>query len=101
MGRMAAGVLLAGLGVVDHVGKIVVSGIERLHFGGAIIALVARGDAFLVAAQRVDDLGDGRRSAIGEMAAIGLVGIRGHQQRERDEASGQAMQSAFHSGHNR
>jgi hypothetical protein len=78
---LSAGALLAGLGVFDHIGKIVVSGIERLHFGGAVVALVARRDAFLVAAQRVDDLGDGRRSAIGEMAAIGLVGIRGGQQR--------------------
>jgi hypothetical protein len=35
------------------------------------------------------------------MAAIALVGLRRRQQRERQEAGGQAMQSAFHWRHNR
>src|ERR1019366_9982823 len=68
--------LLAGLRVGDRIGKTVVGRIERLHFGGAVVASVARRDALLVGTQSVDDLGDGRRMAIGGIAAIGPVGVR-------------------------
>lgn len=86
---------LARLRIGDRVGEIVMGIIERLHLGGAIVALVARRDAFGIAGERVDDLGDGGRIAIGEGAAIGFVGIRGCQQRERDQAGGETMQPGF------
>jgi hypothetical protein len=75
--------------------------VERLHLGGAVVAPVARRDACRVAAQRIDDLGDCGPIAIGNIAAIGLVGIRGCQQRERDQAARETMRSAFHSGPDR
>ena len=62
----------AALRIGDRLGKIVMRIVERLHFGGAIVALVARRDAFCVALQRIDDPGDGRCIAIGDRAAIGL-----------------------------
>ena len=79
----------------DRVGEIVMGIIERLHLGGAIVALVARRDAFGIEGERVDHLGDGGRIAIGESAAIGLVGIRGRQECERDQAGRETRQSGF------
>ena len=93
--------LLAGLRVGDRIGKTVVGRIERLHFGGAVVASVARRDALLVGTQSVDDLGDGRRMAIGGIAAIGPVGVRGDEQGKCEEAGGKAMQSDRHSGQGR
>ena len=68
--------------------------VEGQHLGGAIIALVAGRDAFRIVLQGIDNPGDGACIAIGNRAAIGLVGIGGYQQRERDEAGKEIVQAA-------
>src|SRR6476660_3676993 len=68
--RARAAALAAILGVVDDIDEIVVRGVERLHLGRAIILLVARGDAFLIGSQRLDNLGDGGVIAGADGAAI-------------------------------
>ena len=78
--------LLARFRVADRLGKIVVGIVERQHFGGAVVALIAGGDAFRVVLHGIDDPGDGGRIAIADRAAISFVGIWGYQQRERDQA---------------
>jgi hypothetical protein len=89
------GALLARFRIGDHLGKIVMGIVERLHLGGAVVAFVARRDAFRVALQGIDDPGDGGRIAIANTAAIRFVGVRGDQKRERDQASCESMQGGF------
>ena len=88
------GRLLAILGIVHHVGEVIVGGVERLHLGGAIRALFARCDAFLVTAQRLQHLGDSARITFADGAAIGAVGSRRGQHGKREKAGVNAMQSA-------
>ena len=83
--------------IIHHIGEIIVRGIERLHLVGAVVALVARRDASLVRAYGLDDLCDGGGVAAGDVAAIGMLGVRRRHQRQCNKARLQARQSGLRS----
>ena len=89
--------LLAVPGVVDDVGKIVVRGVERLHFCRAIGALLARRDAFFIGPQRLHNLGHGAYVARADGAAIDPLRAGGRQYGQGEQAGMNALHEIDHS----